>query len=196
MAAAPRFFKTPRAFRAWLETHHASATELLVGFCKVGSGEPSITWPESVDEALCFGWIDGVRKRIDDTAYTIRFTPRRAGSIWSAVNIAKMQALAEQGRLQPAGQRAFDARDAQKSRVYSYEVRPEALNEPYAARLAQHAQAKAFFEARSASYRRAATHWVHAAKQESTRLKRLQQLIEHCAGGRLLPQFTPTGRRP
>ena len=186
----PTFFATPADFRKWLEEHHETARELLVGFHKKGSGKPSITWPESVDQALCFGWIDGIRKRIDDESYTIRFTPRKTRSIWSAVNIKRMQELIDQGLARPAGRRAFEAREENRSGIYSYEQRPEALDEPYASRLRENPAAAEFFESRPASYRRAAIWWVVSAKKEETRLKRLGQLIEDSAGGRLLPMFT------
>src|SRR5262245_2704160 len=119
----PKFFATPSAFRDWLATHHASAAALLVGFHKKSSGKPSMTWPESVDEALCFGWIDGIRKSIDAVSYTIRFTPRKSGSIWSSVNIKRAQALIEEGRMQLAGLNAYQCRKENKSGIYSYEQR-------------------------------------------------------------------------
>jgi uncharacterized protein YdeI (YjbR/CyaY-like superfamily) len=128
----PRFFKTPAEFRKWLQQNHASASELLVGFYKTTSGKPSITWPESVDEALCFGWIDGVRKRVDDERYTIRFTPRRPTSIWSAVNIRRVAELASAKRMKAAGLKVFESRRENKSGIYSYEKRPDDLVEPYA----------------------------------------------------------------
>src|SRR5262249_53565808 len=128
----PTFFRTPAAFRAWLEKHHAKADVLLVGFYKVGSGKPSITWPESVDEALCFGWIDGVRKSIDDVSYTIRFTPRKQGSIWSSVNIRRAQVLIDERRMQAAGLRAYEAKKENKSGIYSYEQRSVELPAAYA----------------------------------------------------------------
>src|SRR5881628_2506143 len=117
----PHFFATPADFRKWLAKNHASATELLVGFYKKDSGKPSITWPQSVDEALSFGWIDGVRRRIDDEAYTIRFTPRKATSVWSSVNMKRMAGLIAEGRVAPAGLAAFERRDEKRSEVYSYE---------------------------------------------------------------------------
>src|SRR5438552_12958211 len=123
MEAGPRFFRTSLDFRRWLDKNHATATELWVGFYKKGSGKASITWPESVDEALCFGWIDGIRKRVDDISYKIRFTPRRRGSIWSAINIGRAQELTKQKRMQPAGLKAFAARIENKSGAYSYEQR-------------------------------------------------------------------------
>jgi uncharacterized protein YdeI (YjbR/CyaY-like superfamily) len=125
----PTCFRTPAAFRAWLRQHHARSGELWVGYYKKDSGTPSLTWPESVDEALCVGWIDGIRKRIDDVRYMIRFTPRRRGSVWSSVNIARVHALIEQGRMQPAGLEAFDARTENRSGIYSYEQRPADLPE-------------------------------------------------------------------
>src|SRR5881275_2133923 len=127
----PVFFATPEEFRAWLAAHHADERELLVGFHKKASGKPSMTWPESVDEALCVGWIDGVRKSLGGSRYTIRFTPRRPGSVWSSVNIRRAQALLEQGRMQPAGLKAFQARRENRSGIYSYEQRPVDLEEPY-----------------------------------------------------------------
>jgi uncharacterized protein YdeI (YjbR/CyaY-like superfamily) len=183
----PTFFKSSAAFRRWLENHAGTKRELLVGFYKADSGKPSITWPESVDEALCFGWIDGVRKRIDDVSYTIRFSPRRAGSIWSAVNTRRARELFEAGRMTPAGKAAFDARKANKSGVYSYENRPATLMEPYAGLLARNVAARKFFEAQSPSYRRTATWWIVSARKEETRQKRLKELIELCAAGERIP---------
>src|SRR5262245_40047968 len=133
----PKFFQTPSAFRAWLAKHHANADALLVGFYKKGSGKPSMTWPESVDEALCFGWIDGIRKGTDAASYTIRFTPRKPSSIWSSVNIKRAQALIEEGRMQPAGLKAYQSRKENKSSIYSYEQRCANLEEPYEGLLKQ-----------------------------------------------------------
>ena len=189
---APRFFKTPAEFRKWLQQNHSSATELLVGFYKTDSGQPSITWPESVDEALCFGWIDGRRKRVDDASYTIRFSPRKATSIWSAVNIRRVAELAKAKRMQAAGLKAFEARHENKSGVYSYEKRPNELVEPYASMLARNRKAREFFDSRAPSYRRAAIWWVISAKKEETRLKRAKTLIALSASARLIPQYTPT----
>lgn len=189
----PTFFASPGDFRRWLQRNAREAQELLVGFYKTGSGKPSITWPEAVDEALCFGWIDGVRKRVDDVSYTIRFTPRKPGSIWSSVNIRRARALLEEGRMTPAGVAAFDARRENKSGVYSYEQRPDDLIEPYAGMLARNAAANRFFKQQTASYRRAATWWVISAKKEETRLKRARTLIELSRSGKLIPQFV---RRP
>jgi uncharacterized protein YdeI (YjbR/CyaY-like superfamily) len=141
----PKFFRTAAAFRRWLGTHHARAAELVVGFYKKDSGHASLSWPESVEEALCFGWIDGVRRRLDVLSYTVRFTPRRAGSIWSAVNLRKVAALKAAGRMQPAGLKAWRARRARRTGRYSYEQRPARLPEPHARRLKQHAAAFRFF---------------------------------------------------
>jgi uncharacterized protein YdeI (YjbR/CyaY-like superfamily) len=186
----PTFFATPAAFRQWLESHCEAKTELLVGFYKTGSGKPSITWPQSVDEALCFGWIDGVRKRIDDESYTIRFSPRKPTSIWSLVNIKRVAVLAAEGRMTPRGQRAFAARRENKSGIYSFEARPEKLTEPYAAMLAKSVTAQKFFDQQAPSYRRAAIWWVISAKKEETRLKRAQTLIDLSKKRQRIPQFT------
>lgn len=184
---SPVFFATPADFRRWLEQHHASAPELLVGYRKLGSGLPSMTWSESVDEALCFGWIDGVRRRLDDTAYTIRFTPRRRGSIWSAVNVAKIEALIAQGRMQPAGLAAFAARDEKKTAIYSFEQeRPAELSAAELWVLKKNKPAWVFFQAVPPGYRQVVTHWVVSAKKHETRARRLEQLIQACAEGRKL----------
>lgn len=185
-----RYFRTPADFRRWLQTHHAKETELWVGFHKVDSGEPSITWPESVDEALCYGWIDGRRQRVDEQRYRIRFSPRKPNSIWSSVNIRRMAELEAAGRVKPAGSTAFAARSTERSSVYSYERRPEALPPAQRAVLDTDAAAAAFFDAQNGSYRRACCNWVAAAKQEATRERRLQSLLEHCQRAALLPQFT------
>lgn len=183
------FFRSAALFREWLRAHHDTATELLVGFYKTDSGKPSITWPESVDEALCYGWIDGRRKRLDDVSYTIRFTPRKPGSTWSAVNTKRAQVLIEQGQMAPAGLKAFNARRTNKLGIYSYEKRPTALGEPYAGLLARNASAKRFFESQPPSYRRGAIWWVISAKKEETRLKRARTLVELSAKEKLIPQF-------
>ena len=192
----PTYFATPADFRAWLETNHDSATELLVGFHKVASGVPSITWPESVDEALCFGWIDGVRRTVDDDRYTIRFTPRRRGSTWSAVNVKKVAALTRDGRMQPAGLLAYEARTDAKTAVYSFEQREEPrFTREQERRFRADADAWAFFASTPPSYRRASTWWVISAKQRATRERRLAQLIEDSRAGRRLKQLTPPARR-
>ncbi|MFN7966028.1 MAG: YdeI/OmpD-associated family protein [Acidobacteriota bacterium] len=178
------FFRSPAAFRTWLEKHHTSASELLVGFYKKDSGKPSITWPESVDEALCFGWIDGIRKRLDEVSYTIRFTPRRPGSIWSAVNIKRVEVLTEEGRMRPAGVKAFAARKENKSGIYAYEQRSADLVEPYASLFKRHRAAWKFHQEQPPGYRKTVHWWVTSAKTEETRLKRLQKLIDEAAAGR------------
>jgi uncharacterized protein YdeI (YjbR/CyaY-like superfamily) len=190
-----KFFKTPAAFRKWFETHHASETELWVGFYKKDSGKASITWPQSVDEALCFGWIDGLRKSIDEVSYKIRFTPRKPRSIWSAVNIKRAGELMEQGLMSPAGLTAFAAREENRSGIYSYEQRSAELPDQYGKKLKQNPAAWKFFQAQPASYRKAANWWVVSAKQEETRLKRLEKLIEDSANGRTIRQFTAMNKR-
>jgi uncharacterized protein YdeI (YjbR/CyaY-like superfamily) len=176
-----RYFKSPNDFRAWLEENHATTRELWVGFYKKRSQRPSITWPESVDGALCFGWIDGIRKSIDDLRYTIRFTPRRRESIWSAVNIKRARELRDKGLMEPAGMTAFDARKENRSGIYSYEQRSANLAAPYEKKLRQNKAAWDFFYAQPASYRKAIGWWIVSAKQEVTRLKRLQKLMEKSA---------------
>ena len=186
----PIFFETPADFRAWLAENHATADFLLVGFYKKGSGRPSITWPESVDEALCYGWIDGVRKGIDAESYTIRFTPRKPGSVWSSVNVSRVQALTELGRMQPTGLAAFQARKEDRSGIYSHEQGDVELPEPYRGLLREDRAAWEFFEKQPASYRKAASWWVVSAKKEETRRKRLDKLVVHSARGERVPQFT------
>jgi uncharacterized protein YdeI (YjbR/CyaY-like superfamily) len=178
-----RFFQTPADFRKWLDKNHASVSEQWVGFYKKHSGNPSITWPESVDQALCFGWIDGIRKSIDEVSYKIRFTPRRSGSIWSSVNIKRVEELNKQGLMKPAGLKAYDARKENKSGIYAYEQRSAELPPSYEKRLKQNKAAWEFFHAQPAWYRKQAFWWVVSAKQEETRLKRLEQLIESSAQG-------------
>jgi len=172
--------------------HHDSETELWVGFYKKDSGKASITWPQSVDEALCFGWIDGIRKNIDEVSYKIRFTPRKQRSTWSAVNIKRVAELTEQGLMQKPGLEAFAARQENRSGIYSYEQRSPELPAQYAKKLKKNATAWKFFQAQPPSYRKAVNWWVLSAKQEETRLKRLDKLIEDSAAGRRVPQFTPT----
>jgi len=158
----------------WLAAHAHEAQELLVGFCKVGSGRPSLTWPESVEEALCFGWIDGVRRRIDDGAYQIRFTPRRPGSIWSAVNLAKAEQLLREGRMQPAGLAAYDRRIERKARVYSYEQEGNQVFAPEELEaFTGNAAAWAYFEGTPPGYRRTMVFWITSAKQPAARARRL-----------------------
>ncbi|MBL0143714.1 MAG: YdeI/OmpD-associated family protein [Betaproteobacteria bacterium] len=186
MFAKATFFRSPEELRKWFAKHHGSATELWVGFHKVGTGTASITWPESVDEALCVGWIDGVRKRIDDESYAIRFSPRRPGSTWSAVNVRRIEALQIEGRMHQSGLKAHGARREEKSGIYSYEQLHGELVEPYAAMLRRNKAAWQFFEAQPPWYRRKASWWVASAKKEQTRLRRLAKLAEESAHGRMI----------
>ena len=191
----PITFETPEAFRRWLEQHHANEREVWVGYYRKSTGKPSMTWKESVDEALCFGWIDGIRKRIDDERYTNRFTPRRPGSNWSAINIRRVNELIDEGRMRPVGLRAFEARRKDRSGIYSYEQRHRArFSAEFEKRFRAKKRAWAAFEDRPPSYRQAAIVWVMSAKKEETRERRLAQLIEASAAGRTVPPLTP--RRP
>ena len=181
-----KFFKTPTAWREWLEKYHAIIPELWVGFYKKSSGHASITWPESVDQALCFGWIDGIRKKVDDVSYTIRFTPRRTGSIWSTVNIKRATELSEMGLMTHAGLGAFERRKEYKSGIYSYEQRGAELEAAYEKRLRQNKAAWKFFQAQPPGYRKQMNWWIVSAKREETRLKRLAKLIDESAHERRL----------
>jgi uncharacterized protein YdeI (YjbR/CyaY-like superfamily) len=179
-----RFFETPAEWRAWLEAHHGTATEVEVGFRRKAAGLPTMTWSEAVDEALCFGWIDGVRHSIDETSYRNRFTPRKPRSTWSKVNIAKVTALEAEGRMTPAGRAAFERRTEENSAIYSFEgERAEALPPEYAPALEADAEASAYFAAAPRWYRRAAVHWVTSAKREATRERRLAELVQCSAAG-------------
>ena len=188
------YFATAAEFRAWLEAHHDKDNEVLVGFYKRAARPEAMTWPESVDEALCFGWIDGVRKRVDDERYTIRFTPRKAKSIWSAVNLRRAEELKKRGRMNEAGLRAFESRDASLSNRYSFEQKSVELGAEREAIFRRNRKAWAFFAAQPPSYRRVATWWVISAKQEPTRARRLAKLIEHSAAGERIPQFVSPKR--
>lgn len=190
MTDTPVFFSTPAKFAAWLRKHHARERELLVGFYKKGSGTPSITWPESVAEALCVGWIDGVRRSLDEERYTIRFTPRQAKSTWSAVNVKMAQQLIADGRMLPAGLAAFERRRDDATAIYAYEQRKTAELSPAQARLL-HANraARAHFDAQPPGYRHIVAHWINSARQESTRERRLAHLIECSAEGRRIRGF-------
>ena len=173
------FFKTPADFRVWLEKHHATELELSVGFYKRDSGRPSITWPESVDAALCYGWIDGVRNSIDEVSYRIRFTPRRATSTWSAINVKRVAELTKLGLMCPAGVKAFDARKGDKTGIYAYEQRKNAKLPPaFEKQFRANKKAWDFFQSQPPWYRRTTTHRVISAKQEETRLRRLAELIK------------------
>ena len=180
------FFRTPAELRKWFRANHAKAAELWVGFYKKDSGKPSITWSEAVDEALCVGWIDGIRKKLDADSYTNRLTPRRKGSTWSAVNIARVKVLTDLKRMRPAGVKAFAARTENKSGIYSYEQRRDRLEEPYAGLLAKNKAARAFFDAQPPGYRKLIGWYIVSAKREETRLERLKKVIDACAKGKRL----------
>jgi uncharacterized protein YdeI (YjbR/CyaY-like superfamily) len=178
----PVFFETPAEFGAWLAANAATASELVVGYRRKGSGLPSITWPESVDEALCVGWIDGVRRSLDETSYTIRFTPRRRGSKWSAVNIRRVEALLAEGRMTPAGIAAFEARPPGEG--YTYEARRVDMPPEYEAVLRADEAAWAFWERQPPSYKRLAAHWVLGGKKEETRQRRLARVLADSREGK------------
>jgi uncharacterized protein YdeI (YjbR/CyaY-like superfamily) len=186
----PTFFAAPAAFRKWFEKHHEKESELLVGFYKKDSGKPSITWPESVDEALCFGWIDGVRRRIDDVSYSIRFTPRKAISNWSAINIARVAELAKLGLMRPAGLRAFERRRDDKSAIYAYENPVRTLAPDDEKRFRANRNAWAYFTAQAPWYQRVAIYWVTGAKRVETRERRLAALIDDSAKRKRLDAYT------
>lgn len=190
----PIFFATPAELRRWFSQNHKTAKELLIGYYKVGSGRPSVTWQQTVDEALCFGWIDGVRRGIDSESYTIRFTPRRTKSIWSAVNIKRVGELTKLGRMKPAGLKAFEARDPKRANLYSGEQRgvawPAKLEKQFKANKA----AWAFFSEQPAGYRKTIGWWVVSAKKEETQQKRLARLIEMSAAGQRVNLIDPFGK--
>ncbi len=194
-APKPRFFRSPAELRRWLERNHSKVPELWVGFHKKGSGRASITWPESVDEALCFGWIDGVRYRIDEISYRIRFTPRKPKSVWSNVNVKRVAVLKKLGRMTPAGLAAFAKADPKKSGIYAYERRNATLGAAHEKRFRANKKAWTFFEAQAPWYRRTTTYWVVSAKREETRLRRLATLIAGSEAGRRLGLVTSPGRR-
>ena len=179
----PVFFATAADFRAWLERHHQSADELLVGFRKKHTGKPSIDWPEARDQALCFGWIDGVRQSLGPDSYTIRFTPRRPGSVWSKVNVARFAALKAEGAMTPAGEREFAAGKENRSH-YSYESEARKLAPDEIAQFQANTAAWEDWEKRPPGYRKVALHWVTSAKRPETRARRLATLIEDSAHGR------------
>jgi uncharacterized protein YdeI (YjbR/CyaY-like superfamily) len=180
------YFRSAAELRKWFKAHHRKAEELWVGFYKKQSGTPSVTWPESVDEALCVGWIDGIRKSVAADSYTIRFSPRRKGSIWSAVNMRRVKALTDEKRMLPPGLKAYAARLENKSGIYSYEQRSEQLPDPYAAEMKKHKAAWAFFQAQAPYYRKMLGWWIVSAKKEETRRARLKTLIDASEKGKRL----------
>jgi len=171
------FFETQDEFRKWLETNHDKETELIVGFYKVSSGKPTMTWSQSVDQALCFGWIDGKTKSIDHESYSIRFTPRKKSSIWSAINIKKVEELTEAGLMKPAGLKAYSLRTEDKSKIYSHENENVVLEEKYEKQFRKDKIAWDFFMKQAPSYRKVILHWIMSAKQEKTRQSRLEKAI-------------------
>lgn len=191
----PTFFKTPADWRRWLTRHHADVAELWVGFHKRDSGKPSITWPESVDQALCFGWIDGVHKRLNGTSYVIRFTPRKPDSNWSLVNLRRVKALSKAGRMRSAGLKVFRARRLEKSGLYSFESRPQQLPPKYLRTLRADPPAWADYRGRPPGYRRLVNFWILSAKKEETRLKRLALLIRDSAAGRIIAPLRALNQR-
>lgn len=191
------FFETALDFRGWLEAHHDIARELWAAFHKKGTGRRSITWPESVDEALSFGWIDGIRKSIGPDAYVIRFTPRKRGSVWSKVNIERAKVLIREGRMRPAGMRAFEGRDPKKSGIYSFEQRAAAKLRPTELRqFRANGRAWAFFESQPPSYRKTAVWWIVSARRSETRARRLATLITDSAAGRRIAALRRTAATP
>jgi uncharacterized protein YdeI (YjbR/CyaY-like superfamily) len=192
----PVFFADREAFRVWLHEHHATASELWMGLYKKGSGRPSITWPEAVDEALCFGWIDGVRQRIDDERYMNRFTPRKPNSNWSAVNVRRVEELTKQRRMRAPGLKAFRERREDRTATYSYEQRHQARLDPaQERRFRSKKRAWEWFQTQPKGYRTTAVYWVMSAKRPETRDRRLTTLIEDSENGRRVPPLRPrTGR--
>jgi uncharacterized protein YdeI (YjbR/CyaY-like superfamily) len=191
-----RFFATPAELRDWFDANHATVDELWVGYYKKGSGRPSVDWSQVVDEALCVGWIDGVRKRVDHEVSVQRLTPRRKGSTWSAINVAKVADLTSQGRMRQAGLTAFDARTEANTAIYSYERADGAFTDAETERFRADAAAWAYWERRPVSYRKQATHWVIGAKQAVTRERRLVTLIEDSRAGRRLKHTVWTAKQP
>jgi uncharacterized protein YdeI (YjbR/CyaY-like superfamily) len=192
---SPRFFRTPAAFKAWLDANRDRTSELLVGFYRKGSGRASITWSESVDEALCYGWIDGVRRSIDEHSYSIRFTPRKPKSIWSNVNIAKVEALIRDGRMMPAGLAAYALRDPARSGIYVFEKEAAVFDAESERAFRKSKSGWEFFQAQPAGYRRLTTHYVVSAKRPETRARRLAALIMHSARGERIPQYLNASKR-
>jgi uncharacterized protein YdeI (YjbR/CyaY-like superfamily) len=182
----PVFFSNPSEFRAWLEQNHLTAKELWVGYYRVETGRPSMTWSESVDQALCFGWIDGIRQKVDGESYCIRFTPRKPDSTWSRINIAKVEEMIKQGMMFPAGLEAFRLRKENKSGIYSFENENKDLPEEYAMIFRKNNAAWEYYLTTPPSYRKVMMHWVLSAKQEATRLKRLEKLIFESANRKRL----------
>jgi len=190
------FFSSPGELRAWFEANHETAPELWVGYHKKRTGLASITWQDLVDQELCFGWIDSVRYSLGSDRSAQRVTPRRKGSIWSAINIRRFGELEAMGTVHPAGRAAFDRRDEARSRIYAYENRSRGFDEAKEVEFRKHRKAWAFFESQAPSYRKTAAFWVMSAKQEATRARRLSALIDRSENGERLPAFQPRRPRP
>ena len=178
------FFPTQKDMRKWFEKNYKKENELFAGFYKISSGKPSVTWSQSVDEALCFGWIDGIRRSVDEESYCIRFTPRNPKSNWSAVNIKKVEELIKHGLMKPEGLALFNLRQEKKSKVYSYENPTVTFDKSYKRKFKTNKQAWMFFQSMAPTYQKITTRWVMSAKQEETRLKRLEELMRDCASGK------------
>jgi uncharacterized protein YdeI (YjbR/CyaY-like superfamily) len=192
----PIYFESPDEFRAWLEEHHETETEVWVGMWKKATGKQGVSWAQAVDEALCFGWIDGVLRRVDDQRHIQRFSPRKPSSNWSAINIANVERLRAEGRMRPAGEAAFARRRDDRTAVYSHEQRRNpAFSPEEQAQLEADEAAWAYFSARPPSYRRQATWWVISAKRPETRARRLATLIADSAAGRPIKPLMPLGKR-
>ena len=189
-ASTPRFFASPAAFRKWLAANHAKKGEVLLGFHKVGTGKPGLTWTQSVEEALCHGWIDGVRRSLGPEAYTIRFTPRKPGSHWSAVNVRHALRLIEEGRMGPAGKSAFEARTAKRTAQASYEQGDIAFTPAQMNSFKADKAAWTFFSRQAPTYRKAVVWWVVSAKRPETSERRLAQAVACSAKGVRLPQYS------
>jgi uncharacterized protein YdeI (YjbR/CyaY-like superfamily) len=188
-----RFFRDEKSFRNWLETNHSKSGELIVGFHKKDSGRLSITYPEARDQALCFGWIDGVRRALDDNSYTIRFTPRKPRSIWSLVNIERVEEMSKLGQMTPAGMKAYNARNEKRSGIYSFENRPAQLSPEYEKQFRANRKAWEFFQKMPPWYRRTAVFRVMSAKKEETQIKRLRELIKDSATGLTIKELRRKG---
>ncbi len=186
----PKFFESPAEFERWLARNHATANELIVGFYRKTAGR-GLSYPQALDAALCVGWIDGIRKRLDESAYTIRFTPRKPGSIWSAVNIRRARELEAQGLMTPSGLHAFHGRDERKARQYSYEREHAVLDPALESALRSNGKAAAFFDAQPPGYRKIATFWIMSAKKEETRARRLAHLVERSERGARIDMLSP-----
>ena len=178
------FFPTQKDMWKWFEKNHKKEKELFVGFYKVSTGKPTVTWSQAVDEALCFGWIDGIRRSVDEESYCIRFTPRKPKSNWSAINIKKVEELTRLGLMRPEGLKAFSFRKEEKSKIYTYENPKVEFDKTFEKSFKANKKAWAFYQTTTPTYRKVTTRWVMSAKQESTRLKRLNELINDCAAGK------------